>query len=442
MEKSKRNSRKFIKFGVILALGVFLLLTGAIKTQAQNNAEILELQKKIEEKNKAVTELNKEINKYQTELIGVSKEANTLQGAVTSLDLTRSKLLKDIQLTEKEVESTTLNLSKLEIQIGENEKRIEKNSDSLKEALRLINDTSENSMVEIFLKYEDFGSAWEEVDTLNRFQTSVQQKVNDLKATKEVLEEQKTETVKEKSELERLEAEYDAQHKIVDANKKQKEQLLKETRNTESEYKKILARNLARKAEFEKEIFEFESRLQIFIDPSKVPPARSGVLAWPLDNISITQFFGRTTDSVRLYLSGTHNGVDFRAGVGTRVKASDSGVVSALGNTDEVRGCYSFGRWVLVRHGNGLSTLYSHLSATQVTLGQQVERGATIALSGGAPGTFGAGYSTGPHLHFGTYITEGLRLQVYASATPCNGAYMPLADQRAYLDPMAYLPPL
>ena len=117
MEKSKRNSRKFIKFGVILALGVFLLLTGAIKTQAQNNAEILELQKKIEEKNKAVTELNKEINKYQTELIGVSKEANTLQGAVKSLDLTRSKLLKDIQLTEKEVESTTLNLSKLEIQI-------------------------------------------------------------------------------------------------------------------------------------------------------------------------------------------------------------------------------------------------------------------------------------------------------------------------------------
>jgi len=441
MEKSKRNSRK-LAFGIgmiILGIGVLFLPAGA---RAQNNSEIVELQKKIEERNRAVAELNKEINKYQTDLIGVSKEANTLQGAVKSLDLTRNKLLKDIKVTENQVESTTLNLSKLEIQIGENEKLIEKNSESLREALRLINDTSEDSMVEIFLKYEDFGSAWEEVDALDRFQTSVQQKVNDLKVTKEVLGDQKDETVKEKTELERLEAEYDTQHKIVEANKKQKEQLLKETRNTESEYKKILARNLTRKAEFEREIFEFESRLQIFIDPSKVPPARSGVFAWPLDNISITQFFGRTQDSVRLYVSGTHNGVDFRATVGTRVKAADSGIISAIGNTDEVRGCYSFGRWILIRHNNGLSTLYSHLSASQVVVGQQVERGATIAFSGGAPGTSGAGYSTGPHLHFGAYITEGLRPQVYTSATPCNGAYMPLADQRAYLDPITYLPTL
>ncbi|MEK7551942.1 MAG: peptidoglycan DD-metalloendopeptidase family protein [Patescibacteria group bacterium] len=441
MEKSKRNSRK-LAFGTIATLGMIFLLAGG-EVLAQNNSEIIELQKKIEEKNKAVAELNKEINKYQTDLIEVSKSANTLQGAVKSLDLTRNKLLKDIKVTENEVESTTLNLSKLDIQIGENEKRIEKNSESLGETLRLINETSENSMVEIFLKYDDFGSAWEEVDTLSRFQTSVQQKVNDLKVTKEVLEDQKTETEEEKNELERLEAEYNSQHKIVEANKKQKEQLLKETRNTESEYKKILARNLARKAEVEREIFEFESRLQIFIDPSKIPSARSGVLAWPLDNISVSQFFGRTADSIRLYVSGTHNGVDFRAAVGTRVKAADSGVVSALGNTDEVRGCYSFGRWILIAHNNGLSTLYSHLSASQVSVvGQQVERGATIAFSGGAPGMFGAGYSTGPHLHFGAYITEGLRPQRYTSATPCNGAYMPLADQRAYLDPMAFLPSL
>src|SRR3989344_1705089 len=442
MEKSKRNSRNIWKLTQALFIGIIIWLPLTQNVQAQNNAEIIELQRKIEEKNKAVTELNKEINKYQADLVGVSKQANTLQGAVKSLDLTRGKLLKDIAVTENEVESTTLNLSKLGIQIEENEKLIEKNSDGLRETLRLINETSENSMVEIFLKYDDFGSAWEEVDTLNRFQTSVQQKVNDLKVIKNVLEDQKSETEEEKNELERLEAEYNAQHKIEEETKKQKEQLLKETRNTEAEYKKILARNLARKAEFEREILEFESRLQVFIDPTKVPAARSGILAWPLDNISVSQFFGRTADSVRLYVSGTHNGVDFRASVGTRVKAADSGIVSALGNTDEVRGCYSFGRWILVRHNNGLSTLYSHLSSSQVTVGQQVERGTTIAFSGGAPGTPGAGYSTGPHLHFGTYITEGLRPQVYASATPCNGAYMPLADQRAYLDPMAYLPPL
>ena len=74
------------------------------------------------------------------------------------------------------------------------------------------------------------------------------------------------------------------------------------------------------------------------------------------------------------------------------------------GNTDLVPGCYSFGKWVMVIHGNGLSTLYSHLSSIDIMKGQQVNTKQILGLSGMT------GYATGPHLHFGVYATEGTQI--------------------------------
>ena len=49
------------------------------------------------------------------------------------------------------------------------------------------------------------------------------------------------------------------------------------------------------------------------------------------------------------------------------------------------------------------------------------------------------GFSTGPHLHFGLYATQGVKIMSRKSNV-CNGTYtMPVADLRAYLDPLQYL---
>lgn len=83
-----------------------------------------------------------------------------------------------------------------------------------------------------------------------------------------------------------------------------------------------------------------------------------------------------------------HAGIDFAVPTGTPIAAAADGVVALAG----VLGGY--GRAVLVNHGNGVSTLYAHLSAPLVSPGQRVTRGQQIALSGNT------GRSTGPHLHF------------------------------------------
>jgi murein DD-endopeptidase MepM/ murein hydrolase activator NlpD len=182
---------------------------------------------------------------------------------------------------------------------------------------------------------------------------------------------------------------------------------------------------------------DLESQLAYVLDPSKIPSAGKGVLRWPLDNVKITQKFGNTDFAKSgAYNGAGHNGIDFGVAIGTPIRSSLSGVISAVGNTDEVPGCYSYGKWIMVRHGNGLSTLYAHLSSINVSEGQSVETGQVIGLSGFT------GYATGPHLHFGLYVSDAVqfvKLGQVKSKTNCANARVPVSPYSGYLDPLEYL---
>jgi murein DD-endopeptidase MepM/ murein hydrolase activator NlpD len=96
-----------------------------------------------------------------------------------------------------------------------------------------------------------------------------------------------------------------------------------------------------------------------------------------------------------LYYDG-HNGWDY-ALYYENVLAAAPGTVTLAG-TDSVNPC--FGETVLIDHGNGFSTRYAHLSQIAVAVGQVVDRAQIIGQSGNT------GCSSGPHLHFGVYVTS------------------------------------
>jgi murein DD-endopeptidase MepM/ murein hydrolase activator NlpD len=87
-----------------------------------------------------------------------------------------------------------------------------------------------------------------------------------------------------------------------------------------------------------------------------------------------------------------HNGVDFKAAMGTAVKAAAPGRVSFAGESG------ASGLLVRIDHGGGVETLYAHNSRLLVKAGQSVAQGEKIALAGSS------GRSTGPHLHFGVKV--------------------------------------
>ena len=93
-----------------------------------------------------------------------------------------------------------------------------------------------------------------------------------------------------------------------------------------------------------------------------------------------------------------HYGIDLRLKVGDSVRSAFKGKVRIIDY--EARG---YGHYIVIRHDNGLETVYGHLSAVLVTLNQNVKAGQLIAYGGNT------GHSTGPHLHFETrYIGNAI----------------------------------
>ena len=114
---------------------------------------------------------------------------------------------------------------------------------------------------------------------------------------------------------------------------------------------------------------------------------------WPLTgNISST--FGYRLNPFNRKLQ-RHTGWDLATATGTPIEATANGVVVSAGMS-----IIGYGLHVIVDHGNGLKTLFGHLSSIEVSLGQEVFWGDEIGLVGST------GNSTGPHLHYEVRLND------------------------------------
>jgi murein DD-endopeptidase MepM/ murein hydrolase activator NlpD len=127
--------------------------------------------------------------------------------------------------------------------------------------------------------------------------------------------------------------------------------------------------------------------------PPPTTPRRGAGSAQPQEGPSLPNTWplterGFVTRGVHEGLEGGHPGLDIAVTTDSYIRAAGGGTVVDVGD-DAV-----YGRFVVIDHGGGYSTLYGHASLHLVTLGQEVRARQVIALSGST------GRSTGPHLHF------------------------------------------
>lgn len=419
-------------------LFVFVILsTTTVSAETElpvGSSRIEELKQGISDREDEIQKLESDIGHYQAQLEQVGGQKKTLQSAIQTLDLTRAKLGKDTQLTQKKIERVNTMIRELSGSIGQQEARITKNKQLIADSLQKIAQTDSDSLLEIMLTTNSISDFFQDVDELSRLQVALRDGIKTLERLKKDLGAKRSSQQTEQKQLTMLSAQLIDQKAIIDQNKREQASLLSETKNQESNYKKLLAEKAARKKQFEREVDDFEAQLRAEIDQGSFPRPGTKALAYPLDNVFVTQKFGKGADARRLYVSGTHNGMDFRAAPGTPIKASGDGVVVGTGNTDTACRGASYGKWVMIKHKNGLSSLFAHLDLIKVHEGDQVQMGDIIGYSGNT------GYSTGPHLHFTVYVSSAVSIQNFPSKS-CVGAIfrIPVAPMNAYLDPEAYL---
>lgn len=433
----KNNENKFL---ICFSLIVFLI----VFSRAVFASRVDELQQKISDNNAQIIEIQKEIEALQKQLDKTGSDAKTLKNQINRLQATVKKLQTDIKLTERKIMTANFVLEELTIGINAKEKEINNNKIALAEIVRNMNEIESQSLVEILLANNSFSEFFGDLERMNNFQDSINTNLEQLKTLKKDFEAQEAAKKKEKGELESLQSQLDDQKILVEMQKGQKNTLLKETQNKESLYKKQLAEQLAKQEAFEDEIRTLEQQIRIEINPDSLPKTGTGILSWPIENPVITQYFGNTpfaTQNPQVYGGKGHDGIDLRASIGTPVKNTLSGTITAIGNTVSFCRGYQigYGKWVLIKHDNNLSTFYSHLSLIKVSSGQSVEAGQVVGLSGNT------GYATGPHLHFGVFATQAISgLEYISTSQTCGGITMrqPIVPLNGKLNPLSYLPAL
>ena len=433
-------------------LAVFLFFLFATPTLAQS---IDDLKAQIADRNSQIAEIERQIAEYQRQLDLVGAEKSSLQSAINALDISRNKLAADIRVTENRIANANLTIQELAREISLNESVIAGHEAAIAKAIREIHKSGDQTLIEQILANDKVSDVWATTGVLLQFQGALKASVASLTQVQAALATDRNAQERKKKELAALQSDLSSEKYGLDVARREKDELLDETESKESEYQRLIREKEEAREEFEKDLAALETELQIAIDPNAIPKVGSGTLKWPFsadfmrrcqdrqsafgNEFCITQYFGNTpfaTANAQIYNGAGHNGVDFGASTGTPLEAALAGVVKGTGNTDQYRGCYSYGKWVLIEHANGLATMYAHLSDIQVSQGQRVSTGEVIGYSGNT------GFSTGPHLHFTVFASQGVQVVRFGDVrerTNCPDASIPVAPREAYLNPLSYL---
>jgi murein DD-endopeptidase MepM/ murein hydrolase activator NlpD len=439
----------FFIFSIFLGLLLTLGAGQVSRSYAQTSTSTLQSQ--IDSTNAQIKSLQDQIAQLQSQLTTTSAQKLTLQNAVNALNLQIKKLQTSITLAQAQIKQKDGQISQINTTISTTTSEIGKTQNEVADSLRQLDSLDNESLLVALLSGGTLSTFFDEATALAAVRSNLEIKIDDLNTLKGTLKTNETAAEAQKAQLAAYQATLAQQQQGLSIAKDSQNKLLTQTKNQETAYQAQIKAKQADEAKFESDLEDFESKLNLTFSASSLPATGQGALQWPLAKVyngacpaakgfvsCITQYFGNTdfaTANPQIYSGHGHSGLDLAASPGTPVLAARAGVVLGTGNTDLTCPGASFGKWVFIKHDNGLSTLYAHLASFTVAKGDAVTTGQQVGYSDTT------GYATGPHLHFGVYASGGSEIASFASSGCPGKTYtMPVADLSAYLNPLSYLP--
>lgn len=356
------------------------------------NAQIAKKKSAIEQLEKSIVDVKNNITKKQTESKSLKNQLSILDNEITKVQL-------NIELTQDKVDTLNLEIQTLQITIGDKEEVIKRQKVIIAELIRNIAYSSDQSYVQILASYDNFSQLYGQMHALQTVEQDIGKSVKSIRLAKEDLQVKKQETEEHKAEVVVLEEQLKQQKDDLSEQSANKQHLLAQTQSSEKTYATLLTSLKGQYQQTESEISSIEKQVRSKLTEKQRLELLQGAdatrLSWPVPSHYITAYFHDPSYPFRYIFE--HPAIDIRAAQGTVVRAAASGYI-AQSRRCTVSTCYSY---IMIIHNDGISTVYGHMSRIDVAIDQFVTRGDMIGLSGGRPGTVGAGpFVTGPHLHF------------------------------------------
>lgn len=331
------------------------------KQEANNNSQqtqtkIEDLEGEIDEVLQEVADLNNSILEYESQIKQLTTQLNDLETSITQKEqelVEKKKMLENRLVAMYMKRETTF----LDVVLSGN----------------LMNFISNQDMVKQIADYDN--NLINEVEELKKSLQEEKAKVESVKKEKE----------EKNKELQNLKAQKEQKAANLTDEQKELEKKLSEYKAQAESYAELERQAIAKEAEARKKASSNGSGSS---SGTVSNPYTGGKLGWPCPSSSrITSPYGWR---VLFGVSDFHTGIDIGATMGSNICAAESGTVilSSYGWNG------GYGNYIIINHGNGITTRYAHASQLYVSVGQTVTKGQVIA----AVGT--TGNSTGPHLHF------------------------------------------
>ena len=415
--KNNKNINKI--FGI---LGLVILLPILVNAQATSDSPSA-IQQQIDKLAAEQNAITAEIQKTQNTLSAISNKGKTLKEEVKRLEANLRQVNLGIQSSENQIKKLQLEIQILERDIESQEVAVESRRAIAGELLRNLQIKDDENLLLILLKSESLAESVAEAQVIETINNNLLKEVSELRVLREKLESELEQITGKKRSVEVENKSLVVRKEVSEDQKKEQAVLLEQTKNQEKVYQSVLSELEQRQQALSNEIEEMETKLRASQDPGALPLARAGVLGWPTEVPYLTQGYGATEFAQKAYKSKFHNGIDLRARpVGQPLYAPADGIVMATGDNGSVQ----YGKYILMKHDNNLSTLLGHLSRFAVSEGDAVKRGDLVGYSGNT------GYSFAPHLHFVVYISSSVFLKSFAGAG--------LVPVGSTLNPLDYLP--
>lgn len=372
------------------------------------------------------------IEEEKNDLSNLQQEKADVQAVIDSLKEDKASIEENIRVLDNELSDISAKLYETEKKLASVEKKIKKNEKKLKNAqesikeqyasmklrIQFMYENGNQEMISMILSSESISDFLNKAEYISELSTYDRKMLDKMVETKNTIEKTQETLKEQKSTLTTLQADQQQKKESVEAlvTAKQNEMIAYDSRIAENEHAlDELDTAIGNKQDVinEMERIEEERRRKAEEEAKKNNDNNnndnnggndsnsggggtvsvSGYM-WPVPGYSvISSGFGYRSDPFSGQTS-YHSGIDIPAPSGTPIVASASGQIAWANYSTTA------GNWIGIDHGNGVYTVYMHMSALLVSAGQNVAQGQTIGLVGTT------GSSTGNHLHFSVRVNS------------------------------------